>query len=761
MATAAPSSSISSILTTVPAVYNSPAHIAQLKFFIATIVSNANITIDENNGKVPLLHVNGVAHPFFVPNAAVRFFLGQSATGELTHNEMIEWEETLPYHNPPTFSSDELNKASTFVESLGQNTENGTLRAVDVILFARFYPWWSAVDSDVRDTYPILSKRIAQLSQLPTIAKAIETLTAKVNVAPPKIIANESHRKINTNYSISLSHDQIKLPIPGQENVLITSALPYVNNVPHLGNIIGAVLSADVYSRFCRIRGINSLYICGTDEYGTATETKALEEGVTCQELCDKFHKLHSDVYKWFEIDFDYFGRTTTPQQTVIAQDIFKGLVKNEYTLIESMTQLYCEQCHRFLADRYVEGTCPKCGYDDARGDQCDGCGQLLNAHELIKPRCKLDGNAPVTRDSKHIFVDLPKLQPACEAFFKESSIKGNWTSNGRTITASWLNEGLKPRCITRDLKWGTPVPYEGMEDKVFYVWYDAPIGYPSITANYTPDWEKWWKNPDEVKLYQFMGKDNVPFHTVIFPSCLMGTNDPWTLLHHLSTTEYLNYEDTKFSKSRNIGVFGDNAQETGVPPSVWRYYLLSSRPETNDSIFTWKEMIAKNNNELLANVGNFCNRVIRFLDSPKYNSVLPAISIESDVEQEKMVADIQALVGQYIDALKQVKIRAALRIAMEVSARGNQYLQDQRLDNALYADQRTRCDTVVGVAANLVYLLASLFFPFMPSTSEAIWRQLNAPPRQLADQWTMDLLPGHRIGEPNIYSNALNRNKK
>ncbi|KAI8057019.1 methionyl-tRNA synthetase [Syncephalis plumigaleata] len=550
-------------------------------------------------------------------------------------------------------------------------------------------------------------------------------------------------------YIYIIAYHSIRLPIPGQENVLITSALPYVNNVPHLGNIIGAVLSADVYSRFCRIRGINSLYICGTDEYGTATETKALEEGVTCQELCDKFHRLHSNVYKWFEIDFDYFGRTTTQQQTHIAQDIFKKLDKNGYTLIESMTQLYCEQCHRFLADRYVEGTCPKCGFDDARGDQCDGCGQLLNAHELVKPRCKLDGNTPVTRDSNHIFVDLPKLQPACEAFFKESSVKGNWSSNGRTITSSWLNEGLKPRCITRDLKWGTPVPYPGMEDKVFYVWYDAPIGYPSITANYTSEWEQWWKNPDQVKLYQFMGKDNVPFHSVIFPSCLLGTGESWTLLHHLSTTEYLNYEDTKFSKSRNIGVFGDNAQETGVPPSVWRYYLLSARPETNDSIFTWKEMIAKNNNELLANVGNFCNRVVRFVDSPKYNSVLPEFTVAEEPEQQ-LIADIESLLAQYIDALNQVKIRAALRLAMEISSRGNQYLQDQRLDNTLYAEQRSRCDTVVGVTTNLVYLLASLFFPYMPSTSEAIWRQLNAPSRALTDKWTaMDLLPGHRIGEP------------
>jgi methionyl-tRNA synthetase len=431
-----------------------------------------------------------------------------------------------------------------------------------------------------------------------------------------------------------------------------------------------------------------------------------------------------------------------------IAQDIFHKLVANGYTFTDTVMQLYCEKCNRFLADRYVEGICPKCGFDDARGDQCDGCGQLLNANELVRPRCKLDGNQPVSRESKHIFLDLPKLQAKCEAFVKRSSVEGNWTSNSRTITNAWLNEGLKPRCITRDLKWGIPVPYPGMEGKVFYVWYDAPIGYPSITANYTPEWERWWKNPDQVKLYQFMGKDNVAFHTVIFPSCLMGTGENWTLLHHLSTTEYLNYEDTKFSKSRNIGVFGNNAKDTGVPTSVWRYYLISSRPEHSDSAFTWKEMIAKTNNELLANLGNFCNRVIRFLDSAKYNSLVPNFNTNEAPEQQ-LVTDVQQMLAQYIDALRQVKIRAALRIAMEVSGRGNQYLQEQRIDNTLYNEQRARCDTVVGVALNLVYLLATLFYPFMPSTSECLWRQLNAPPRQLADTWTLDLLPGHRIGVP------------
>src|SRR5690606_14338947 len=234
------------------------------------------------------------------------------------------------------------------------------------------------------------------------------------------------------------------------------------------------------------------------------------------------------------------------------------------------MTQLYCEKHDGFLADRFVEGTCPKCNYEDARGDQCDKCGNLLDPFELINPRCKLDGTTPIPRDSKHLFLSLDKLQPALEAWSRKASEEGNWSKNGRIITENWLKEGLRPRCITRDLKWGVPVPktVEGFENKVFYVWFDAPLGYPSITANYTPEWEKWWKNPEQVKLYQFMGKDNVPFHTVIFPGCEIGTGENWTLLHHISTAEYLQYENGKFSKSRGVGVFGDNAQATGISPS-------------------------------------------------------------------------------------------------------------------------------------------------------------------------------------------------
>ncbi len=398
---------------------------------------------------------------------------------------------------------------------------------------------------------------------------------------------------------------------------LVTSALPYVNNVPHLGNLI-QVLSADVFSRACRLLGYDTLYVCGTDEYGTATETRAQEEGVSPAELCSRYHEIHRQVYDWFQVSFDKFGRTSTEQQTRIVQQLFKDLDANGYIAEQEIEQLFCDSCSRFLADRFVRGVCPHCGYADARGDQCENCGKLLDPTDLKEPRCSTCGQTPHPKRTKHLYIDLPAIRPKLETWIKKASKEGFWANNAIQMTQAWIRDGLKPRAITRDLKWGIPVPKPGYENKVFYVWFDAPIGYISITAALGEekgfDYADWWKNPDNVDLFQFIGKDNIPFHTVIFPSTLLASGKQWTMLHHMSSTEYLNYEAGKFSKSKGIGVFGTDAMETGIPSDVWRFYIFYNRPEKSDYIFTWNDFLEKINGELIGNLGNLVNRTLAFV---------------------------------------------------------------------------------------------------------------------------------------------------
>eukprot|EP00003_Mantamonas_plastica_P018458 TRINITY_DN3020_c0_g1_i1.p1 TRINITY_DN3020_c0_g1~~TRINITY_DN3020_c0_g1_i1.p1 ORF type:complete len:662 (-),score=232.27 TRINITY_DN3020_c0_g1_i1:857-2842(-) len=541
------------------------------------------------------------------------------------------------------------------------------------------------------------------------------------------------------------------LPVEGKRNVLITSALPYVNNVPHLGNIIGCVLSADVYARYCRLRGYNTLYVCGTDEYGTATETRALKEGVTPRELCDKYSAIHDQIYRWFDIDFDYFGRTTTDKQTEIAQDIFLKVKENEYLIRDTVKQLYCEKCQTFLADRFVEGTCPHCKYEDARGDQCDKCGKLLNPIELIEPRCKTDGTSPIVKVSEHLFLDLPKLEPQLTEWIEQS--RPGWTDNAVGINKSWLKMGLEKRCITRDLKWGTPVPMDDFRDKVFYVWFDAPIGYLSITANYTEDWEQWWKNPEHVELAQFMGKDNVPFHTVIFPSSLIATKpqDNYTMLNRLSTTEYLTYENDKFSKSRNLGVFGNHAAETGVPASVWRYVLLSNRPEHSDSNFSWSDFFAKNNHELLAKLGNFVYRALKLTHS-SFGGKVPegGVQLFGDMEKE-LVAAIDARITQYIADMEDMKIRSSIGLVMEISHLGNTYLQDKQpwvLVKQEDEESKQQGCNAMWLVLNIAKTICPLLEPYMPGTVEEILESLNIEHPIIPDSLYLDLPSGHTVNQ-------------
>ncbi|XP_014259531.1 methionine--tRNA ligase, cytoplasmic isoform X2 [Cimex lectularius] len=539
------------------------------------------------------------------------------------------------------------------------------------------------------------------------------------------------------------------LPVKDKKNVLITSALPYVNNVPHLGNIIGCVLSADVFARYSRFRGHNTFFVCGTDEYGTATETKALEEGLTPQQICDKYFEIHDNVYKWFNISFDYFGRTTTAEQKEVVHEMFKSCYNNGYTSTSSVDQLLCENCNRYLADRFVEGICPDCKYEDARGDQCDGCGHLINAVELIDPKCKLCKNTPVIKQSKQIFIELPKVEEKLKKWVAETS-KG-WSHNARVITEAWLKGGLKPRCITRDLKWGVPVPLEGFEQKVFYVWFDAPIGYMSMTKRYTDKWLKWWQpsSTEKVVLYQFMAKDNVPFHSIMFPATLMASNGNYTIVNHLMATEYLNYENGKFSKSRGIGVFGNDAKDTGIPSDIFRFYLLYIRPESQDTNFSWADLALKNNTELLNNLGNFIMRTLSFVDKC-YNSIIPLIKLKT--EEQELLGNISLELNSYVRSMDKSKFRDGIKYILNISRHGNQYMQNTKpwvLIKGSESDKE-KSATAVALLSNVVCLIASLLQPFMPETVQTIATQVNLPVEMftITDTFYPYLKTGHVIGK-------------
>ena len=501
---------------------------------------------------------------------------------------------------------------------------------------------------------------------------------------------------------------------------LITSALPYVNNIPHLGNLT-QVLSADVFARFCRSKGYETLYICGTDEYGTASETRALQEGVTPRELCDHYHAIHRDIYKWFNISFDYFGRTSTPKQTEIVQHIFNEVDKNGYISEKESEQLYCPECKRFLADRYVTGTCPHCGDTGARGDQCDKCGTLLDPTELIDPKCSVCGHTPILKKTKHLYINLPKALPLLQKWMDKASVEGFWAKNAIQITNSWIRDGLQERCITRDLKWGIPVPKEGFEDKVFYVWFDAPIGYISITANATDKWEYWWRDPENTELFQFIGKDNIPFHTVIFPSSLLATGEKWTMLHHMSSTEYLNYEGGKFSKSRGIGIFGNDVQETGIPADVWRFYMFYNRPEKQDFTFTWKDFQEKINKELIGNLSNLVNRTLTFVKR-FYDGNLGEGALD-----EELKAQIIEKEKEITDSLERADERDALRAIFALSDIGNKAFQASEPWKLRNEDP----EKAKAILRTLVYLIRDLgvmVTPYMPSTGDKILAFVSSP---------------------------------
>jgi methionyl-tRNA synthetase len=495
------------------------------------------------------------------------------------------------------------------------------------------------------------------------------------------------------------------------QKILVTSALPYVNNIPHLGNLIGSVLSADAYARFQRINGNEVLFVLGTDEYGTTAETKAKEEGLTPKELVDKYFLIHKDIYDWFNTSYDCLGRSTSEENKKIAQDIFLKLHAKGLIIEKEIEQLYSEKSEQFLSDRFVEGTCPHCGFEKARGDQCDKCSTLIDQKTLINPISKLDGTKPILKKTKHLYVDLAKMQPALEEFFEKR--KDTWSAQAVSITKQWFKRGLEPRAITRDLKWGIPVPLAGWEDKVFYSWFDAPIGYIGITSECLGDaWTSWWKD-DSILLYQFMGKDNVPFHSIMFPSYLIGSEDNYHVIDVLDSTAYINYENTKFSKSNNTGVFGDDAKNSGIASDLWRYYLFRMRPEDNDSEFLWDDFEAKINNELASNLGNLVNRVYsltnKFFDGKK-----------QEKSSSPLKKEVEKLISEYKELMDKSRERNALMKANEISSLANKFLQDNEPWRVAKEDLG-KAGEIIAETIDILKVLACVYEPFIPEAAKKI----------------------------------------
>ena len=536
--------------------------------------------------------------------------------------------------------------------------------------------------------------------------------------------------------------------------ILITSALPYVNGVPHLGHLVGCLLPSDVYARYMRMMGHEVLYVCGTDEHGTPSEVGAAKEGMDVADYCLKYHNRHKEAYDAFNLSFDYFGRTSSEQNREITYHIFEQLDKNGLIEEESIKQIFSIDDNRFLPDRYVTGTCPHCGYDKARGDQCENCTKVLDPTELINPRSTISGSTNLeVRETKHLFLNLPKLEKQLAEWVK--SKEPFWPDVAYSIAQKWLKEGLRPRCITRGLKWGFPVPKKGFEDKVFYVWFDAPIGYLGITKQWADEkpgernWKDWWLDAKDVYYVQFMGKDNVPFHSISFPATLLGTGENWTKVDYLKGMSYLTFEGGKFSKSEQRGVFAEDAVKE-FPADYWRYWLISNAPEASDSSFTFDLFAGVVNKDLNGVLGNFVSRVMKMTAS-KIGAEVPAGGEMTEVE-EKLIADLQEKADNYCKYMEGLEFKKAMNELRAIWVDGNNYISFTEPWTVIKTDP-ARAAAILRVCLNLIRIYALLSAPVMPETSAKILAKfgLNAADMPVlkgfnAAKEIEALQPGHKF---------------
>ena len=529
---------------------------------------------------------------------------------------------------------------------------------------------------------------------------------------------------------------------------LVTTALPYANGPVHIGHLAGVYVPADIYVRFLRLKGEEVKMIGGSDEHGVPITIRARKEGVTPQDVVDRYHKLIKDSFQELGISFDVYSRTTSETHRATASEFFRHIYNKGGFVVRKSKQLYDEGAGRFVADRYIVGTCPKCGNERAYGDQCEKCGSSLSPTDLINPRCAETGNVPVLRETEHWYLPLEDYQQALEKWILEGHKE--WRTNVYGQCKSWLDLGLQPRAVTRDLDWGIPVPVEGAEGKVLYVWFDAPIGYISNTREILPDsWEKWWKDP-ETRIINFIGKDNIVFHCIIFPAMLMAYGDGFQLPDNVPANEFLNLEGNKISTSRNWAVWlHEYLHDFPGKQDVLRYVLTANAPETRDNDFTWSDFQARNNSELVAVFGNFVNRAM-VLTGKYFNGEVPARTELLDVDKAAF-DEIRVAVKAMTEALDTFHFREALKQAMEIARVGNRYLQETEPWKVSKTDME-RTATILNVALQICANLAVAFEPFLPFSSEKLRKMLNMDSFDWAELGHTDLLPaGHQLGTPEL----------
>ena len=527
---------------------------------------------------------------------------------------------------------------------------------------------------------------------------------------------------------------------------LVTSALPYANGPVHIGHLAGVYVPSDIYTRYLRLKGQDVISICGSDEHGVPITIKARKEGVTPQDIVDRYHNLIKRSFEGLGISFDIYSRTTSPTHNVTASEFFRKLYDAGKFIEQSSEQYYDEEAQTFLADRYIVGTCPKCGNERAYGDQCEKCGSTLSPDELIDPHSAVSGSKPVKKETKHWYLPLNDY----EQMLREWILEGHkeWKSIVYGQCKSWLDGGRQPRAVSRDLDWGIPVPVEGAEGKVLYVWFDAPIGYISATKDLTADWEKYWKSED-TKLVHFIGKDNIVFHCIVFPSMLKAHGD-YILPENVPSNEFLNLEGDKISTSRNWAIWlHEYLEEFPGKEDVLRYVLCANAPETKDNDFTWKDFQARNNSELVAILGNFVNRAL-VLTQKYYNGVVPACGSLTDYDKET-IAELQSIKAQLERNIENYHFREALKDAMNFARIGNKYLADTEPWKVVKTDPE-RVKTILNIALQITANTAIAIEPFMPFSAAKMISMLAVEKYSWEQMGQMDLVAaGHTIGKAEL----------